>query len=266
MKVATWNVNSLRIRLGHVLDWLAAHQPHVLALQETKVSDDQFPVQAFIDAGYHAVYSGQKAYNGVAILSRTPLRDVACEVPGLDDPQRRILAATVSDTDMALRVLNVYVPNGSQVGSDKYAYKLGWLDKIAAYVRNELAGHPRFVMLGDFNIAPADADVHDPDLWFEKILCSTPEREALKKFTAHGLVDIFRQFEQVDKSYSWWDYRAAGFRRNLGLRIDIILASPALSLTCSSCHIDKTPRGLERPSDHAPVVAEFGGAGQDIGP
>ncbi|MBA2408724.1 MAG: exodeoxyribonuclease III [Gammaproteobacteria bacterium] len=259
MKVATWNVNSLRIRLAHVLDWLAANRPDVLALQETKVSDEQFPVQTFIDAGYHAIYSGQKAYNGVAILCRMPLRDVVRDVSGLDDPQRRTLAATVSEGDSELRILNVYVPNGSQVGSEKYAYKLDWLNRIVAHVGDELATHKHFVMLGDFNIAPADADVHDPDLWFEKILCSTLEREALKKFMALGLVDTFRQFEQVEKSYSWWDYRAAGFRRNQGLRIDIILASPALSQTCSSCHIDKSPRGLERPSDHAPVIAEFGG-------
>lgn len=259
MKVATWNVNSLRIRQGHVLDWLAATGPDVLVLQETKVSDEQFPAQAFADVGYHTVYSGQKAYNGVAILSRTPMRDVVRNVSGLDDPQRRTLAATVSDGDSELRIFNVYVPNGSQVGSEKYAYKLDWLNRIAAHVGDELASHRHFMMLGDFNIAPADADVHDADLWFEKILCSTPEREALKKFISLGLVDTFRQFEQVEKSYSWWDYRAAGFRRGLGLRIDIILASAALSQTCSSCRIDKTPRGLERPSDHAPVIAEFGG-------
>ncbi|MGH8501263.1 MAG: exodeoxyribonuclease III [Gammaproteobacteria bacterium] len=265
MKVATWNVNSLRIRLEHVLDWLAANQPHVLALQETKVSDEQFPAQAFADAGYHAVCCGQKAYNGVAMLSRDPLRDVVYDLPGLDDPQRRALAATVSDSQAELRILNVYVPNGSQVGSEKYAYKLDWLNKVAAHVGHELVSHPHFVMLGDFNIAPADADVHDPELWFEKILCSTPERDALKKFMAHGLVDTFRQFEQVEKSFSWWDYRAGGFRRNLGLRIDIILASPALARACVSCQIDKTPRGLERPSDHAPVVAEFGGVYPDNG-
>jgi exodeoxyribonuclease III len=253
MKIATWNVNSLRVRLNHVLDWLAIAQPDVLALQETKLSDDQFPAEALRSAGYHAVCSGQKTYNGVAILSREPARDIARDVAGLDDSQRRILVATVND----VRVLNVYVPNGSEVGSAKYAYKLDWLDKITAFVGEELAHYPNFVMLGDFNVAPADADVHDPDLWFEKILCSMPERAAVNNLLALGLVDTFRLFEQAAASFSWWDYRAAGFRRNLGLRIDIILASRALAERCTACRIDKSPRALERPSDHAPVIAEF---------
>lgn len=253
MKVATWNVNSLRVRLNHVLDWLNANQPDIVAMQETKVSDEHFPVDVFSGAGYYSAYSGQKAYNGVALLSRQPATDVVYDVPDLDDPQRRILAATIA----GLRVLDVYVPNGSEVGSTKYVYKLDWLATIARYVREQLVDHEKFVMLGDFNVAPSDADVHDPELWFEKILCSTPERDAIKELTELGLIDIFRQFEQAEKSFSWWDYRAAGFRRNLGLRIDIILASPALARTCTACRIDKGPRALERPSDHAPVVAEF---------
>jgi exodeoxyribonuclease III len=253
VKIATWNVNSLRVRLAHVLDWLDANHPDVLALQETKLSDEQFPVEAFMAAGYQAVYSGQKTYNGVAILSRQPTRNVIHNVPGLEDAQRRVLTATIAD----VRVLNVYVPNGAEVGSVKYAYKLGWLNKIAGYVREQLPRYEKFVMLGDFNVAPADIDVYDPKIWFEKILCSTPEREAIKRLRELGLVDLFRQFEQAEKSFSWWDYRAAAFRRNLGLRIDIILASPALAAVCSACRIDKTPRALERPSDHAPVVAEF---------
>jgi exodeoxyribonuclease-3 len=253
VKIATWNVNSLRARLDHVLGWLDTTNPDVLALQETKLSNEQFPLSEFEAAGYYAVYSGQKAYNGVAILSRQPALDIVCDPPGLDDPQRRVLTASIGDT----RVLNVYVPNGAEVGSAKYAYKLDWLNRIRAYVAEELLRHERFVMLGDFNVAPADADVHDPELWFEKILCSTPERAAVKQLLELGLIDTFRRFKQAEKSFTWWDYRAAGFRRNLGLRIDIILASTAFADTCISCKIDKSPRALERPSDHAPVIAEF---------
>lgn len=253
MKIATWNVNSLRVRLSHVLDWLGIAQPDVLALQETKVSDDQFPVEIFKAAGYHAVFSGQKAYNGVAIFSRSLATDIGCDFCALDDPQRRVLIATID----GVRVLNVYVPNGSEVGSLKYAYKLDWLSKMAGCVAQELAQYPNFVMLGDFNVAPSDLDVHDPELWFEKILCSTPERAAVERLTALGLADTFRLFEQAEKSFSWWDYRAAGFGRNLGLRIDIILASANMATVCTGCHIDKAPRALERPSDHTPVMAEF---------
>jgi exodeoxyribonuclease-3 len=259
VKIATWNVNSLHVRLEHVLTWLAINQPDVLALQETKLADEHFPREAFEAAGYHAVYAGQKSYNGVAILSTRLAGEVLCDIPGLDDPQRRILCVTIPHAPSDLRVLNVYVPNGSEVGSLKYAYKLDWLDKVAAYIAAELAMHERFMMLGDFNIAPNDADVHDPELWFERILCSTPEREAIKRFIELGLVDVFRQFEQAERSFTWWDYRAAGFRRNLGLRIDLILASPAMARTCGACRIDKGPRALERPSDHAPVIAEFAG-------
>jgi exodeoxyribonuclease-3 len=253
MKIATWNVNSLKVRLPHVLDWLTAAQPDILCLQETKTTDENFPVEAIEAAGYHSVYSGQKTYNGVAILSKTPAEDVLTDIPGLDDPQRRILGATIGN----VRVLNLYVVNGQEVGSEKYAHKLHWLEMVAKHVREQLLKHEHFVTLGDFNIAPEDRDVHDPDAWRERILCSTPERDALQKLLALGLVDTFRLFDQEAGSFSWWDYRAAAFRRNMGLRIDLILASRSLAESCISCSIDKEPRRLERPSDHAPVVAEF---------
>ncbi len=253
MKIATWNVNSLRVRLPQVLDWLEREQPDLLAVQETKTADADFPAPAFAEAGYHAVFSGQKTYNGVAIISKGAAEDALTDPANLEDPQRRILAATCGD----IRVINLYVPNGSEVGSDKYAYKLDWLDKIRSFIAAELGRHPRLVALGDFNIAPEDRDVHDPEAWREKILCSTPERQAFQDLLNLGLNDAFRLFEQEEASFSWWDYRAAGFRRNLGLRIDHILVSPALREACRSCRIDKSPRKLERPSDHAPVVAEF---------
>ncbi|AAU90862.1 exodeoxyribonuclease III [Methylococcus capsulatus str. Bath] len=255
MKIATWNVNSLRVRLPQVLDWLDSVQPGVLAVQETKLTDDAFPVEALRAVGYHAVYSGQKTYNGVAVLSKAPVEDVLTDPPNLDDPQRRILAVTAGP----LRIINLYVPNGSEVGSDKYAYKLDWLAKVRDFIAEEMAAHPHTVVLGDFNIAPEDRDVHDPESWREKILCSTPERDAFRAWAGLGLSDLFRRFEQPEGSFSWWDYRAAGFRRNLGLRIDHILASLPLAGRCTACSIDKTPRSLERPSDHAPVIAEFDG-------
>jgi len=253
MKIATWNVNSLNVRLQHVLDWLARNEPDVLALQEIKLADEQFPAQAFESAGYHAVYAGQPSYNGVAILSKEPPGDVLRHVPTLDDPQRRFLAATVG----GLRVLDLYVVNGQEVGSEKYRYKLHWLEKVTEHVRRELAEHERFAVVGDFNIAPDDRDVHDPRLWYERIMCSTPEREALGRLLALGLEDTFRRFEQPEKTFTWWDYRLNAFRRNLGLRIDLVLASRALAERCKGCRVDPSPRKLKRPSDHAPVVAEF---------
>lgn len=253
MKIATWNVNSLKVRLPQVLDWLAAVEPAVLALQETKLQDADFPAEAIRAAGYHVVYAGQKTYNGVAVLARAEPADVHTELPGLADPQRRVLGVTVGD----VRVLDLYVPNGQAVGSDKYAYKLDWLDKLATYVEAQLAAHPRLVVLGDFNIAPEDRDVHDPEAWRGQILCSEPERAAFRHLLDLGLADSFRLFEQAPASFSWWDYRQGGFRRNLGLRIDHILVSPALAGACTACGIDTAPRRLERPSDHAPVVAEF---------
>ncbi|NNJ93877.1 MAG: exodeoxyribonuclease III [Halobacteria archaeon] len=253
MKIATWNVNSLKVRLPHVLDWLTVAEPDVLCLQETKLTDENFPREDIENAGYHVVFSGQKTYNGVAIISRHEPRDVETDVPGLDDPQRRILCTTVN----GVRVLNLYVVNGQEVGSEKYDHKLFWLGRVTDYIGEQLKSHERFVTVGDFNIAPEDRDVYDPEAWHERILCSTPEREALQAILDLGLSDVFRQFDQEDKSYSWWDYRAAAFRRNMGLRIDLILASQALANSCTACYIDREPRRLERPSDHTPVVAEF---------
>lgn len=253
MKVATWNVNSLRVRLPHVLQWLEAAQPDVLAIQETKTVDEQFPQEEILAAGYNAVFSGQKTYNGVAILSKSEATEIVTDIPGLDDPQRRILAATIDD----VRVVNLYVVNGSEVGSEKYAYKLDWLAKVTAWLQEQAAQYPKLVVLGDFNIAPEDRDVHDPAVWAGKILCSEPERTALQGIHSLDLSDVFRQFEQAEKSFSWWDYRGGGFRRNLGLRIDLILASKVLSESCSGCVIDREPRTWEKPSDHTPVIAEF---------
>ena len=253
MKIATWNVNSLNVRLPQVLDWLATAAPDVLCLQETKLEDARFPVEALATAGYQAVYSGQKTYNGVAILSRTEMSDTQVGIPNFEDAQRRVLAATIGDT----RVICVYVPNGQAVDSDKYQYKLRWLRALHDWLADELARHPRLVIVGDYNIAPADADCYDPAAWYEQVLCSTPEREAYFGLLGLGLADCFRRFKQPEKSFSWWDYRQAGFRRNLGMRIDHILASTALAETCVSCQIDIAPRRNERPSDHTPVVADF---------
>jgi exodeoxyribonuclease-3 len=253
MKIATWNVNSLGVRLPQVLDWLAAEQPDILALQETKLVDEKFPLAAIESAGYRALYAGQKTYNGVALLSRAPGGEVVTAMPGLDDPQRRVLAASID----GVRVINLYVPNGESVSSDKYRYKLDWLAKLTGWLRAELAAHPRLIVLGDFNIAPEPRDVYDPKAWEGSVLFSEPERAAFGQLLGLGLCDSFRLFEQADKSFSWWDYRMQGFRRNLGLRIDHILASPALCQVCRACRIDKGPRAAERPSDHAPVVAEF---------
>ena len=253
MKIASWNVNSLNVRLPHVLDWLASAQPDILGLQETKTVDEKFPVADIEAAGYHVVFSGQKTYNGVAVLSRQQPADMVTDIPGLDDHQRRVMGVTIGD----IRFLNLYVPNGSEVGSEKYDYKLGWLASLADYVQAQLAQHPKLVIAGDFNIAPDDRDVYDPAAWGEQILCSPLERAALRNITDLGMSDTFRLFEQEEKLFSWWDYRAAGFRRNLGLRIDLILASPALSERCTASYVDSAPRKLERPSDHAPVVAEF---------
>lgn len=253
MKIATWNVNSLKVRLPQVLAWLETERPDVLALQETKVTDENFPIQAIADAGYRSAFSGQKTYNGVAILSRSELKDAVTDPPGLDDAQRRILAATVKD----IRVVNLYVVNGESVDSEKYAYKLDWLRRLQLWLKEELAAHPRLIVLGDFNIAPEDRDVHDPASWEGKVLCSGPERDALRGLLDLGLSDCFRLQEQPEDQFSWFDYRAASFRRNRGLRIDLILASAPLLQQCRNTGIDLAPRAWERPSDHAPVVAEF---------
>lgn len=254
MKVATWNVNSLRVRLPHVLKWLEQQRPDVLALQETKIKDDEFPADAFERYGYTAVFSGQAAYNGVAILSRTPPDAVCYDIAGhYADEQKRVIGATIG----GLRLWGLYVPNGQSVGTDKYRYKLDWLDALQAYLRDELARHPRLVAMGDFNIAPRDEDVYDPERWRNRVLFSEPERKALEGLLALGLVDLFRLFPQPEGSYSWWDYRAVNFRRNLGLRIDLMLGSGVLARECLECRIDREPRGWERPTDHAPVVAAF---------
>jgi exodeoxyribonuclease III len=253
MKIATWNVNSLTVRLPHVLEWTKSARPDVLALQEIKLLTEVFPLDRFREAGYHAVASGQKSYNGVATISRRAPADALTDIPGFEDPERRVLVTTID----GVRVVNLYVPNGQSVGSLKYEYKLGWLAAVREYLAAEMALHENLVVLGDFNVAPCDIDVYDPVAWGEGILCSPAERAALRAILKLGLVDIFRQFDQPGKSFSWWDYRAGKYRRNAGLRIDLILASPALAARCTASYIDREPRGWERPSDHTPVVAEF---------
>lgn len=253
MKIATWNVNSIKVRLPQVLRWLEAERPDVLAVQETKVADEGFPTAAIEAAGYRVVCSGQKAYNGVAVLSRQEARDPVTDLPGLADPQRRVLGVTVGD----LRVLDLYVPNGSQVGSDKYDYKLAWLDTCRQYLAAQLRQHAHLAVLGDFNVAPEERDVHDPGAWAGQVLFSGPERQALRRLLDLGLTDAFRLFDQEPDSFSWWDYRMGAFRRNRGLRIDHILVSDALRRACTACRIDREPRRWEPPSDHAPVVAQF---------
>jgi exodeoxyribonuclease-3 len=251
--VASWNVNSLRVRMPQLAVWLETAGPDVLGLQETKLIDGNFPCDEIARLGYHCVMSGQKTYNGVALVAREPLTDVVTGFPGADDPQRRLIAATSG----GVRYVNVYVPNGQAVGSEKYEYKLRWLRSLRGFLEQEMAVHGRLVVMGDFNIAPDDRDVHDPVLWKEQILCSTPEREALALLLELGLADSFRLFDQPDALFSWWDYRAAGFRRNLGLRIDLLLASRDMAACCESAWIDVAPRRVERPSDHAPVFARF---------
>lgn len=257
MRIATWNVNSLRMRQAQLLDWLALAQPDVVALQETKLPDDAFPLAELRQAGYESAFAGQKSYNGVATLVRAadgaaPL-EVVRDMPGYDDPQRRVLAVTVA----GVRIINLYVPNGQSVGSDKYYYKLGWLRALRAWLRQELAAHPRLAVLGDFNVAPEDRDVHDPAAWIGSVLVSPEERAGLRAALELGLVDVFRKFEQPPRSFSWWDYRAGALRRNEGLRIDLLLASTALAERCTTCAIDREPRLAERASDHTPVIATF---------
>lgn len=254
LKVATWNVNSLRVRLPHVLEWLEANQPDVVGLQELKMPDTEFPYEAIQEAGYSVIASGQRTYNGVAILSRHSAKDIITDLPGLDDPQRRVLAATIDD----VRIVNLYIPNGESITSEKYKYKLDWLNKLELFIRSEIKKHSKMIIMGDFNIAPAAIDVHDPLRWEGQVLFSEPERQAFSRLLLLGFQDCFRQLNPDDNSYSWWDYRMNGFKRNMGLRIDHILASHRLAITCQRAYVDKTPREWERPSDHAPVVAEFG--------
>jgi exodeoxyribonuclease-3 len=253
MRIATWNVNSLRVRLPQLLDWLGEHNPDVMALQETKLPDEAFPGAQIEAAGYRYLCSGQKTYNGVAILSREPLHAAVHAIAGFEDPQRRVLAASVGP----VRIINLYVPNGQALDSDKYQYKLRWLEALRAWLESELRTYPQLVALGDFNIAPEDRDVHDPAAWSGSVHVSAPERAALRSLLQLGMLDVFREFEQPPESFSWWDYRAGSFRRNAGLRIDLILAARALASHCRRCEIDSEPRRAERASDHAPVVASF---------
>ena len=250
MRLATWNVNSLSIRLPQVLDWLAANPVEVLVLQELKLTDDKFPAQAFTDAGYHAQWHGQKTYNGVALLSKSPATDVVKNIPGFEDDHARVIAGTVD----GIRVIGGYFPNGQAPGSDKFAYKMRWLDALREWVRSELAAHPSLVLMGDYNITFDDLDVWDPVGLRETIHCTPEERTQLQALIGLGLTDSVRLFPQPEKNYSWWDYREFAFRRNRGLRIDHILVSDALKARAEACAVDKLPRKNERPSDHAPVV------------
>jgi len=253
-RLATWNVNSLKVRLPHLLEWLAQAKPDVACLQETKTEDANFPLAELEAAGYRAVYCGQKAYNGVAILARSQPHDVQHGIPNFPDDPKRVIAATVDD----LRVVCLYAPNGQAVGSEKYQYKLRWYEALTAWLSKELERQPRLAVLGDLNVAPQDRDVHDPKRWEGQIHVSEPERAAMRRVIEEvGLVDAFRLFEQPEREFSWWDYRLAAFQRNWGLRIDHILLSPQLAKRCVACTIDKSPRRLERPSDHAPVIAEL---------
>lgn len=251
MRIATWNVNSLRVRLPHVLDWLSAQRPDVLCLQELKLEDKVFPFAELEAAGYQAVCNGQKTYNGVAILSRATPTEVVRDIPGFDDEQKRVITATVD----GVRVVCGYFPNGQAVGSDKFDYKLRWLAALTTWLRDELTTHPRLVLAGDFNIAPTGDDAHPR--WADEIHVSPAERGAFEALTNLGLTDAFRLFDQAEQSYSWWDYRMGAFRRNFGLRIDHVLVTRELADGCRQCTIDTTPRKLERPSDHAPVIVDI---------
>ena len=250
MKLATWNVNSLKVRLPQVLQWLVDNPIEVLCLQETKMTDDKFPVAAIEAAGYQVEFTGQKTYNGVAILSKHPMTDVVKNIPSFEDEQQRIIAATIE----GVRVICAYIPNGQAVDSDKYQYKLRWLNGLHDWLAGECAKHPNLVLLGDYNIAPEDRDVHDPVAWQGQVLVSELERAAFQRLLDLGLKDSFRLFEQPEKLFSWWDYRQMAFRRNMGLRIDHILVSNPLAARCSACVIDKVPRKWEQPSDHTPVI------------
>jgi len=251
LKLATWNVNSLTVRLPQLVDWLGRQQPDVLVLQETKLTDDKFPQADIQAAGWHSVWFGQKTYNGVALLARIAPVDVLHNIPGFDDPQARVIAATVG----GLRIVGAYFPNGQAPGSDKFAYKMAWLQALHGWLRGELARHPQLVLMGDFNIAPEDRDVFDPVAWAGQIHCTPEERAHFQALCALGLADAFRLFDQPPRIWTWWDYRNLAFRKNQGLRIDHILVSQALRLRVTACTVDKLPRKNERPSDHAPVLA-----------
>jgi exodeoxyribonuclease-3 len=266
LKIATWNVNSLSVRLPQLLAWLEANPVDVVALQETKLTDDKFPHAELEAAGYGAAWFGQKTYNGVALLTRQEgvaggAVDVVRNIPGFADEQARVIAGTVTGGAMGaepLRVIGAYFPNGQEPGSEKFAYKMRWLEALREWVKSELAAQPRLVLLGDFNVAPEDRDVYDPVAWAGQIHCTDEERAHFRGLLALGLVDAFRLFEQPPKSWSWWDYRNLAFRKNQGLRIDHVLVGEALRSQVSACTIDKAPRRNERPSDHAPVVLTLG--------
>lgn len=253
MRLATWNVNSLKVRLPHLLDWLAEARPDALCLQETKTEDAKFPAQALEAAGYSAVFYGQKTYNGVAILARGEIADVQHNIPGFSDELKRVISASIE----GVRVISIYAPNGQALDSEKYSYKLRWYEALAAWLKEELARHPRIAVLGDYNVAPEDRDVHDPKRWKGQIHVSEPERAAFRRLLDLGFADAFRLFEQPEREFSWWDYRLMAFPRGWGLRIDEILLSPELSARCVACTIDKGPRKRERPSDHTPVIADL---------
>lgn len=250
MKIVTWNINSLNVRLPHLLDYLNEHQPDIVALQETKLPDEKFPKEEIEAAGYQVVFSGQKTYNGVAIVTKTPATGIETEIPNLDDPQRRVLAATIE----GVRVVNIYIPNGQEVGSEKYDYKFRWLYAFRDYLSAQLAAHEKLIVLGDFNIAPADIDVHNPRRWQGKIMCSDREREFYQSLLALGLTDSIRTLYPDEPMHSWWDYRMNAYRRGWGIRIDHLLTTTALTPISGGVHADE--RGKERPSDHAPVWLE----------
>ena len=253
MKIASWNVNGIRARTEHVVNWLKTTQPDVLAIQESKVVDDLFPYDEYLKLGYYPLVYGQKAYNGVALLSKKEPINPSTGISGYKDPQTRVVSAIYE----SITVMDIYVPNGQSVGSDKFVYKLEWLDHLTGYIEKSLKENENLIVLGDFNIAPEDRDVYDPEAWKDKVLCSKQERGALEKLVDLGLVDSFRLFKQQDASYSWWDYRAAAYRRKMGLRIDLILLSTPVAERCTSSTIDESPRGWEKPSDHTPVVVEI---------
>jgi exodeoxyribonuclease-3 len=253
MKLATWNINSLTVRMAHLTNWLQANPVDVLVLQETKLTDDKFPAAELQTAGYHVAFFGQKTYNGVALLTKNQHDTVVRNIPRFSDDQARVISASVD----GLRVVCAYVPNGQAPGSEKFEYKLQWLRGLRDWMREEIASHRDLVLMGDFNIAPEDRDVHDPVLWAGQILCTDEERAQFRHLLELGLVDAFRLFEQPPKSWSWWDYRALAFRKNQGLRIDHILVSESLRARVRACTIDKAPRKLERPSDHVPVIVDI---------
>ncbi len=255
MQLATWNVNSLKVRLPQVLAWLEANPVDALCLQELKLDHEKFPLEAFTEIGYHAGWAGQKTYNGVAVISREPGQDIIRNIPGFEDHQQRVLATTLPYGSETIRVISAYCPNGQSLDSDKYVYKLAWYKAFEQWLAEEIQRHPNVAVLGDYNIAPKDEDVHNPEKWVGQVLVSEPERAALESLLALGLTDSFRMFDQPAKSFSWWDYRMNGFKRNAGMRIDHVLLSAPLVAKCTACIIDKGPRGNEQPSDHTPVIA-----------